>query len=154
MVQSTVIFLLLITLTIISQISSENLNGIYVIDACDCTSPTEKCEPNGPLILDQQKSSFAVRYGATQVGVGTSGNNRLDLFLNKNRCKGLWNGKNHVADLKCQHQDGVVCATRLRCVSGSCLEDKASLVISSATMTTTTTISVISLIFSFLLAFY
>ena len=132
MVQSITVFCLLITLSIVAHISSENLNGIYVIDGCECTSPTETCEPNGPLIVDQQKASFAVRFGATQVGVGTSRNNRLDLFLNKNRCKGLWNEKHHVADLKCQHSDGVVCATRLRCVSGSCLENRASLIISSS----------------------
>lgn len=143
-------FLLFITLTIFSSISGENLNGIYVIDACECTSPTEKCEPNGPFILDQQKSSFAVRFGVTQVGVGTTGNNRMDLFLNQNRCKGLWNHKNRVADLKCQHPHGVVCATRLRCVSGSCLEERMAPSVSSATLTTT--VCFVSLFSSLLLS--
>ena len=146
----------LIILTILSSISGENLNGIYIIDACECTSPTEKCEPNGPFILDQQKSSFAVRFGVTQVGVGTTGNNRLDLFLNQNRCKGLWNSKSRVADLKCQHPRGVVCATRLRCVSGSCLQEKMSPSASSATLTTTVrfVLLICSLLLSSLVAYH
>ena len=112
-----------------------NLNGIFVLDSCECNSPDEKCELNGPFIFDQQRSTVAVRYGATQVGVGTLGSNRLDLYLNQNRCKGLWNGKSRLAEFKCQHPSGAVCATKLRCVSGSCLDD-TSASISSATKTT------------------
>ncbi|CAF0859204.1 unnamed protein product [Adineta steineri] len=145
------IVICIISLTIITQISSENLNGIYVIDSCECSSPTEKCEPKGPFILDQQRTSFAVRYGAVQVGVGTSGNNRLDLYLNKNRCKGSWNGKSRLADLKCQHENGIICSTKLRCVSGACLDDKSNIVASSS-MTITT--SILSLITSLLILIY
>lgn len=133
-------------------VSSENLNGIFVIDSCECSSPNEKCEPNGPFIFDQQRSSVAVRYGAVQVGVGTLGSNRLDLYLNQNRCKGVWNGKSRLAELKCQHPGGSVCATKLRCVSGLCLEDSSSLPSSSATKMTM--ISVVSLISSFLMFIY
>jgi hypothetical protein len=107
-------------------VSNGNLNGIFVIDSCECDSPNEKCESNGPFIFDQQRSTVAVRYGAVQVGVGTLGSNRLDLYLNQNRCKGLWNGKSHLAELKCQHKDGIICATKLRCVSGSCLDDTST----------------------------
>jgi hypothetical protein len=117
-------------------LTNANLNGIFVIDSCECDSPNEKCESNGPFIFDQQRSTVAVRYGATQVGVGTLGNNRLDLYLNQNRCKGLWNGKSHLAELKCQHKDGIICSTKLRCVSGSCLDDTTTIINSSATQKT------------------
>lgn len=116
-------------------LSHADLNGIFVLDSCECNSPNEKCEPNGPFIFDQQRSTIAVRYGATQVGVGTLGNNRLDLYLNQNRCKGSYNGKSRLADLKCQHKDNIVCTTKLRCVSGACLNDDSSVVISAGTKT-------------------
>jgi hypothetical protein len=145
------IAVLIISLTIVTEISSENLSGIYVIDSCECNSPTEKCEPNGPFILDHQRSSFAVRYGSVQVGVGTLGNNRMDLYLNQNRCKGLWNEKSRIADLKCQHKDDVVCSTKLRCVSGSCVDNRSAIV-SSATITTT--ISLLSIISSLVMLIY
>ena len=145
------IVILVLSLTIVTQISSANLNGIYVIESCDCNSADEKCEPNGPLIFDQQRSTIAVRYGSVQVGVGTLGNNRLDLYLNQNRCKGLWNEKSRLAELNCQHHDGIVCATKLRCVSGSCL-DATSITASSAV--TTTNIFVVSIISSLLILLY
>jgi hypothetical protein len=135
----------LLCLTITTRISSENLNGIFIVDSCECNSPNEKCEPNGPFIFDQQRSTVAVRYGSTQVGVGTLGNNRLDLYLNQNRCKGLWNRKNRLAELKCQHQDGIVCATNLRCVAGACLDD-TPINVSSATITNISVGSILSLL--------
>jgi len=133
-----------ITILLISFIlvSSENLNGIFVIDSCECNSSNEKCESNGPFIFDQQRSSVAVRFGAKQVGVGTLGSNRLDLYLNQNRCKGVWNGKSRLAELKCQHPGGTICATKLRCVSGACLDD-TSTIISSATIKTISSVLVI-----------
>ncbi len=143
------IVILLISLIIVS---SENLNGIFVIDSCECNSSNENCEPNGPFIFDQQRTSIAVRYGAVQVGVGTLGNNRLDLYLNKSRCKGLWNGKNRLAEFKCQHQDGNVCLIKFRCVSGSCLNDDKSMTDSSATKTTI--IFVVPMISSLLMLLY
>jgi hypothetical protein len=132
-------------------VSNANLNGIFVIDSCECDSPNEKCESNGPFIFDQQRSTIAVRYGAVQVGVGTLGNNRLDLYLNQNRCKGLWNGKTRLAELKCQHKDGIVCATKLRCVSGSCLEDTSS---TSSSATKKTMIFLVSFISSLFMLLY
>ena len=124
-------------------ISSQNLNGIFLIDTCKCNSSIETCEPNGPFIFNQKRSTIAIKYGSTQVGVGTLGNDQLDLFLNQNRCKGLWNRKTHLAELKCQHQGGIICATNLRCISGSCLDD-TSIIISSASITTS--ISYLSMI--------
>jgi hypothetical protein len=143
------IVILLLSLTLVS---SENLNGIFVIDSCECNSPDEKCEPNGPFIFDQQRSSVAVRYGAKQIGVGTLGNNRLDLYLNQNRCKGLWNGKSRLAELKCQHSGGVICSTKLRCVSGSCLDDTS--INSSSSATIIKTIFVVPLISSLFMLIY
>ncbi|CAF1071694.1 unnamed protein product [Rotaria sp. Silwood1] len=120
----------------LQTVSSQNLNGIFLIDSCQCNSSTETCEPNGPFILNQKRSILAVKYGSVQIGNGTLGNNQLDLYLNQNRCKGSWNGKNHLAELKCQHQGGVVCTAKLRCLSGLCLDD-TSIVISSASIRTT-----------------
>ena len=127
-----------------------DLNGIFVLDSCECSSSNEKCEPNGPFIFDQQRSTVAVRFGATQVGVGTLGSNRLDLYLNQNRCKGFYNSKNRLADLKCQHKDGVVCTTKLRCVSGSCLND-TSMIFSSSSASTNTLFVLLPLLSSLLL---
>lgn len=116
---------LVLLLLVISLVFSADLNGIYVLDLCECSSSKEQCEPKGPFIFDQQRSSLAVRYGSIQIGVGTiDTDNRLDLYLNKNRCKGIWNPKNRLAEFKCQQQSGAVCATKLRCVSGTCLETR------------------------------
>ncbi|CAF0800714.1 unnamed protein product [Rotaria sordida] len=134
MFHTTVI--LILCFTFLQTISSQNLNGIFLIDSCECNSSTETCEPNGPFILNQKRSTLTVKYGSVQIGVGTLGNNQLDLYLNQNRCKGLWNGKTHLAELKCQHQGGIICTTKLRCLSGSCLDD-TSIVISSASIKTT-----------------
>jgi hypothetical protein len=127
---------LILCVIFLRTISSQNLNGIFLIDSCKCNSSVETCEPNGPFIFNQKRSTLAIKYGSTQVGVGTLGKNQLDLFLNQNRCKGSWNGKSHLAELKCQHQGGILCATNLRCISGACLDD-TSITISSAPMTTT-----------------
>jgi hypothetical protein len=138
MFHSIVVFIISLTI-----VTSANLNGIYVIDSCDCDSPSEKCELNGPFIFDQQRSSVAVRYGSVQVGVGTLGNNRLDLYLNQNRCKGLWNGKSRLVELNCKHQGGVMCTTKLRCVAGTCLDEKSNNVLSSSAMTGTFSVVII-----------
>ncbi|CAM4896339.1 unnamed protein product [Rotaria socialis] len=95
---------LILGFTYLRTISSQNLNGIFLIHECECSSSKETCEPNGPFILNQKRSTLTVKYGSLQIGVGTLGNNQVDLYLNQNRCKGLWDGKNHIADLKCQHQ--------------------------------------------------
>jgi hypothetical protein len=129
MFHSTVTFIL--CLIFLERISSENLNGIFLIDSCKCNSSTETCEPNGPFLFNQKRSTLSVKYGSSQVGVGTLGNNQVDLYLNQNRCKGSWNVKNRIAELKCQHHDGIICTTNLRCILGSCLNDTA---ISSATI--------------------
>ncbi|CAF3818472.1 unnamed protein product [Rotaria sordida] len=109
MFHTTVI--LILCFTFLQTISSQNLNGIFLIDSCECNSSTETCEPNGPFILNQKRSTLIVKYG-------------------------LWNGKTHLAELKCQHQGGIICTTKLRCLSGSCLDD-TSIVISSASIKTT-----------------
>jgi len=128
------IFTFILCFIFLRIISSENLNGIFLIDSCKCNSSIETCEPNGPFIFNQQRSTLSVKYGSIQVGVGTLGNNQVDLYLNQNRCKGPWNGKNHVAELKCQHQGGIICTTNVRCISGSCLDD---ITISSASIIST-----------------
>ena len=123
---------LIVLLFFVSIVRSTDLNGIYVLDLCECSSSKEQCEPKGPFIFDQQRSSLAVRYGSIQIGVGTIDNdNHLDLYLNKNRCKGIWNGKNRLAEFKCQQQSGAICATKLRCVSGACLEARTGQGVSS-----------------------
>ncbi|CAF0818594.1 unnamed protein product [Rotaria sordida] len=127
---------LILCFTFLQIISSQNLNGIFLIDSCECNSSIETCESNGPFILNQKRSTLTVKYGSVQIGVGTLGNNQLGLYLNQNRCKGLWNEKNHLAELKCQHQGGIICTTKLRCISGSCLDD-TSITISSASIKTT-----------------
>jgi hypothetical protein len=134
MFHSIVTFIL--CFTFLKTISSQNLNGIFIIDSCKCNSSAETCEPTGPFIFNQKRSTLAVRYGSQQVGVGSLGKDQLDLYLNQNRCKGLWNRKSHFAELKCQHQGGISCTTNFRCISGSCLDD-TSIVISSASITTT-----------------
>ena len=145
------IVIVILSLTIVTN---ANLNGIFVTDSCECNSPNEKCEPNGPFIFDQQRSSLAVRYGSVQVGVGTLGNNRLDLYLNQNRCKGVWNGKNHLAELNCKHQDGIICSTKLRCVAGSCLEDTSTNALLSSSSAMTLTLSVVPIIISLFMLIY
>jgi len=134
MIHSIVTFIL--CFLFIQTISSENLNGIFIIDCCKCNSSTETCEPNGPFIFNQERSTLSVKYGPTQVGVGTLEHNQVDLYLNQNRCNGLWNRKNHVAELKCQHQGGSICTTNLRCISGLCLNNTTT-TISSASITST-----------------
>ncbi|CAF2827333.1 unnamed protein product [Rotaria sp. Silwood2] len=149
MFHSIVIFF--INLIIIKQISSENLSGIYVIDSCECNSPKENCTSNGPFIFDQQRTTIAIRHGTVQVGVGALENRHLDLYFNHNRCKGLWNGESRLAELKCQRQGGIICSTKLRCVSGLCRDIKSINVSSSAI---TITISVVSIISSLLMLIY
>ena len=137
MVRSMITFVF--CLAMVTIIASENLNGIFVIDSCDCDSLSEQCEQKGPFIFDQQRSSLAVRYGSLQIGVGTLDNNRLDLYLNKNRCKGVWNGKTRLAEIKCQHQAGTICTIKIRCVSGACLDNVPTKSMSSAAVKTTAT---------------
>jgi hypothetical protein len=128
MIQSLTTFVLLFLL--IQTISSENLNGIFIIDSCKCNSSIETCEAKGPFQFDQKRSTISIRYGSTQIGVGSLGKNQVDLYLNQSRCKGLWNGKLHLAELICQQQGGVFCTTNLRCISGTCLNE--TLTISSS----------------------
>lgn len=132
MFHSIVIFLL--NLIIVSCVSSNNLSGVFVIDSCECNSPTENCELNGPFIFDQQRSTLAIRYGTVQVGVGALENNNLDIYLNHNRCKGLWNAKSRSAELTCQRQGGITCSTKFRCTSGSCRETRSLNVASSSSI--------------------
>ncbi|CAF1214627.1 unnamed protein product [Rotaria sordida] len=149
MFHSIVIFL--INLIIIIQISSENLSGIYIIDSCECNSPKENCESNGPFIFDHQRTTLAIRQGTIQVGVGALDNNHLDLYFNHNRCKGLWNSRSRLAELTCQRQGGIFCSTKLRCVSGSCRDIKSINISSSAI---TITMSVVLIISSLLMLIY
>jgi hypothetical protein len=97
-------------------------------------------------MFNQKRSTISVKYGSAQVGVGTSGNNQVDLYLNQNRCKGIWNGKNHVAELKCQHQNGIICATNLRCISGACLDDTTITISSSSIIPTMSFLLMIGLL--------
>ena len=69
MVYSNVV-LLLLCFILIKIISSENLNGIFLIDSCKCNSSMEVCEPSGPFVFNQKRSGLSVKYGSTQVGVG------------------------------------------------------------------------------------
>ena len=138
---------IVLSLTILRTISSQNLNGIFLIDSCECNSSSKTCELNGPFTLNQTHSKLAVKYGSKQIGVGTLGDNQLDLYLNQNHCKGSWNGKNHLAELECQHEDDIICVENLRCISGSCL-DATSIIISSASITTTLSfLLIISILF-------
>jgi hypothetical protein len=134
MIQSLTTFVLCFIL--IQTISSENLNGIFIIDSCKCNSSIDTCEPKGPFQFDQKRSTISVKYGSTQVGVGSLGKNQVDLYLNQTRCKGLWNGKHHLAELKCQQQGGIICTTNLRCISGLCLNDTL-ITLSSASINST-----------------
>ncbi|CAF0848395.1 unnamed protein product [Adineta steineri] len=127
------IITLTLCLSFLPIISSQNLNGIFLIDSCKCNSSAETCEPSGPFIFNQQRATVAIRYGSQQVGIGSLGKNQLDLYLNQNRCKGLWNGKTHSAELKCQHKGGIMCTTNLRCLSGLCL-DETKIIISSSSI--------------------
>ncbi len=135
MIYSIATFIL--CLIFFQTISSENLDGIFMIDSCKCNSSIETCEPKGPFLFNQKRSTLSVKYGSTQIGIGTLGKNKLDLYLNQNRCKGEWNGKNHIAELKCQQQNGIICTTNFRCVSGSCLNDTLITLSSASTITTT-----------------
>jgi len=105
----------------------------------------EVCEPSGPFVFNQKRSALSVKFGSTQVGVGTLGNNQVDLYINQQRCKGLWNTKTHVAELQCQKQGGAICTTNMRCISGSCLNDTL-ISASSASMTTISFLSMIGLL--------
>lgn len=127
---------LMLGLIFLRTASSQNLNGIFLTDSCECSSSSEKCEPTGPFILKHQRSTVAIKYGSVQVGVGTLGNNQLDIYLNQSRCKGPWDGETHIAELKCQYQDGIICKTKFRCISGSCL-DTTSTIASSTPITRT-----------------
>ncbi|CAF2640371.1 unnamed protein product [Rotaria sp. Silwood2] len=127
--------LLILSVTYLQTITSQNLNGVFIIDSCQCNSTTETCEPSGPFIINQKRSKLSVKFGSSQIGSGILGNNQLDLYLNQNSCKGLWNERNHFADLRCQHQCGVICTAKLRCISGLCLDD-TSIVTQSASIKT------------------
>ncbi|UJR38220.1 hypothetical protein I4U23_030893 [Adineta vaga] len=140
----------LLCITFLQTISCQNLNGVFLIDSCKCNSSAEACDPSGPFIFNQKRSTLGVRYGSQQVGVGSSRNNQVDLYINQNRCKGLWNGKTHSAELKCLHQGGIVCATNLRCLSGSCLDD-TSIVISSASFSTSSIFPFLFMIISLII---
>ena len=142
MFYSTIIFIL--CSTFLQSISTENLNGIFLIDSCQCNSSTETCEPNGPFMFDQQRSTISIKYGTTQIGVGTLGNNQVDIYLNQNRCKGLWNKETHIAELQCLHQNGIICTTNIRCISGSCLDN--TITISSSSSSIRLTISFLLMI--------
>lgn len=124
----SILHLLLLTI-MVSAASTADLNGIYVLDSCDChvASLDEPCDLKGPFIFDQQRSSVAIRQSTTQIGVGSVDNDdRLDIYLNKNRCKGLWKNQEKIAELKCQHSSGAVCLIKLRCASGTCQHGKGS----------------------------
>ncbi|CAF5004498.1 unnamed protein product, partial [Rotaria sp. Silwood1] len=128
----------------------ENLSGIYIIDSCECNAPKENCETNGPFIFDQQRTTLAIRQGTVQVGVGALENDQLDLYFNRNRCKGVWNGKSRLAELTCQRQGGTICSTKLRCMSGSCRDAKSISISSSAITITISVVSIISSLFMLL----
>ena len=119
-----------------STISSENLDGIFLIDSCKCNSSTETCEPKGPFLFNQKRATLSVKYGSTQIGVGSLGKGQVDLYLNRSRCKGIWNSKDHLAEFQCQQNGGVICLTKIRCISGPCLDD-TSIDISSASILST-----------------
>ena len=105
----------------VCSVFGKDLSGVYIVDA------GEQCDFKGPFIFDQQRSSVAIRFGTTQIGVGSvDADDRLDLYLNKNRCKGLWKSVEHVAELKCQSSSGNVCLAKLRCVSGECQQGKSN----------------------------
>lgn len=137
---------ILLCFIFLPKISSENLNGIFLIDSCKCNSSAETCEPNGPFTFNQKRSTISVKYGSTSVGVGTSGNNQVDLYLNQRRCKGIWNEKSHLAELKCQHQGGIICSTNLRCISGLCLDDTAISPSSASILSTMSFVSMIGIL--------
>lgn len=139
-----VIVLTVLSLVSLRLASSQNLNGVFLIDSCKCNSSSEACEPSGPFIFNQKRTTLAIRYGSQQVGVGSLGSSQLDLLLNQKRCKGTWNTKTHSAELKCQHQGGVFCKTNLRCLSGSCLEDTSIVISSAATSATLSGLLVIA----------
>lgn len=128
------IFLLYFIL--LPSISSENLDGIFLIDSCKCNSTTDTCEPKGPFLFNQKRATLSVKYGPTQIGVGSFGKGQVDLYLNRSRCKGLWNKKDHLAEFQCQQNGGVICLTKMRCISGPCLED-ISVEVSSASILST-----------------
>ena len=94
----THIMLLLLILNFVLLVSSEPLNGVFIIDSII----DGDCRVNGPLIFDRQSSTIAIRSGAKQIGVGTIDNdNRLDLYLNEQHCKGVWNSVEHLVEIKC-----------------------------------------------------
>lgn len=126
----------ILSFTCLRIVSSENLTGIFLIDSCECNSPSGRCEPHGPFTLNQARSALILKYGALQVGVGRLGNNQLDLYLNQNLCKGAWNRKMHVAELQCQQQSGILCTIQLRCIFGSCLKNSSTAMSSARRKTT------------------
>lgn len=125
-------------LACLNWVSSENLNGIFTVELCQCSAPTEKCEPSGPFILNHKKSSISLNFGPSQVGDGTYVNRRFDLTLNQHHCNGSWNEETHSLQLKCDHSKKVSCLTTLRCLSGSCLENGTTAFINTASARTTT----------------
>ena len=148
------IWLLLFSSRFFSLAVGENLSGIFVLDSCECSPTSEdSCELKGPFIFDHQRSSLAVRYGSIQIGVGTlDQEQRLDLYFNKNRCKGFWNNKSLLAEFKCQQKDGTICAIKLRCASGTCLSNRAAIELSSSS--STNTISFLIIVPLFVLNFF
>lgn len=78
MIHSIVTFIL--CFIFIETISCGNWNGIFIID-----SSIEICEPNEPFMFNQKRSILCVKCDLTQIGVGTLGNNQVDLYLNQNR---------------------------------------------------------------------
>lgn len=118
----SLIVLLLMFNIIVSSVFCRDLSGVYIVEAT-----TENCDLKGPFIFDQQRASVAIRFGTTQIGVGSiDTDNHLDIYLNKNRCKGLWKNSEQVAEFKCQNAAGNVCLAKLRCVSGECQQGKGN----------------------------
>ena len=118
------------------DVSAANLNGIYTVDSCECSSAKETCEPTGPFLFDQNKTKLTIKFGPTQIGSGLLSSKGLDITLNQTHCKGSWNIETHVAELKCEHHDGILCATNLRCIVGACLTNETLISLSSSSATT------------------
>ncbi|CAF0765699.1 unnamed protein product [Didymodactylos carnosus] len=119
-----------------------------MVDSCDCTK-SQVCDTNGPFNVNQQRSSIGITYGQQQVGSGTYANNKFDVSLNGNRCKGRY--KTGIAELTCQYTGGNACYTKLRCIAGNCLNPRQISVSSSMKMTTQVPILVLPFIIMFIL---
>lgn len=118
------IFLLFVLINCVDKISSTNLNGIFTVDFCECSSKKENCEPLGPFLFDQNQTKLTIKFGPTQIGNGLITKKGLDINMNQTHCKGSWNIETHIAELQCEHHDGIICATNLRCVVGACLTNQ------------------------------